>query len=131
MRILLDTHILIQWLADPSPLSPAQIHAIGQAGPDNPMLLSDISLWEIATLHSLGRIALDRPLREWLTDACSPPLVRCMRITPAVAAEVGRLPESFPRDPADRIIVSTTLLAGAVLLTNDSGIREAGVVDVL
>jgi PIN domain nuclease of toxin-antitoxin system len=85
---LLDTHILLWWFeagitwrtksADPSrrPARP-------------PLLVSDISLWEIATLTELGRIRLTLPLREWLEQATAPPLVRCDGISPAVAAELA------------------------------------------
>ena len=94
-------------------------------------MISDISLWEIATLVSLGRLALDRPLREWLEQAAAPPLVRRVDISPAVAAAVADLPDTFHRDPADRIIVATARVMGAVLLTNDSRIREAGIVQTV
>ena len=131
MKILLDTHILVFWLENETRLSVGQRHAFAQAGPDNPILLSDISLWEIATLYNLGRISLDRPIREWLTKASAPPLVRCAHITPAVAATVAELPNDFPRDPADRIIVSTAILHGAVLLTNDERIKRSDLVETL
>lgn len=51
-----------------------------------------------------------------------------MGISPAVAAEVARLPDSFHRDPADRIIVATAMVLGAALLTNDRRIRDAALV---
>lgn len=60
--------------------------------------------------------------------AGAPPLVNRVGISPAVAAEVARLPDSFRRDPADRIIVATAMVLGAVLLTNDRRIREAALV---
>jgi PIN domain nuclease of toxin-antitoxin system len=93
--------------------------------------ISNISLWEIATLNSLGRIDLDLPLRDWLERATAPPLVRRAGITPAIAAEVAALPDTFHRDPADRIIVSTARVMGATLLTRDQRIRDAGIVQVL
>ena len=128
MRILLDTHVLLFWLAGAQELSPAQRHAIAQAGPEEPILVCGISLWEIATLHDLGRMRLDRPLREWLERATAPPLVRIVPITPAVAARVAELPDSFHRDPADRIIVSAAIVSGAVLLTRDRRIIESGLI---
>ena len=81
--------------------------------------MSDISLWEVATLHSLGRIRLAVPLREWLDKAAAPPLVQRHGISPAIAAEVAALPDSFHRDPADRILVATARVLGATLLTQD------------
>lgn len=93
--------------------------------------MSDISLWEIATLVELRRIRLRLPLRDWLEAATAPPLVRRISISPAVAAEVAALPDSFHRDPADRIIVASTLVSGATLLTHDRRIIGSGLVDTL
>lgn len=78
-----------------------------------------------------GRIDLDLPLRDWLERATAPPLVQRTSITPAVAAEVAVLPDSFHRDPADRIIVSTARVLGATLLTRDRRIIDAKLVPVL
>jgi PIN domain nuclease of toxin-antitoxin system len=131
MRALLDTHILVQWVSSPELLSPAQRHALDAASVSFPVMVSDISLWEIATLVSLGQLALDRPLREWLERAAAPPLVRRLGISPAVAAAVADLPGTFHRDPADRIIVATARVVGAALLTNDARIRDAGIVQTV
>lgn len=124
---LLDTHILIWWLDQSARLSLAQQEVLSAAGPDSPLLVSDITLWEIATLHSLGRIRLSLPLRDWLDRAVAPPLVRRHGISPAVAADVAALPESFHRDPVDRIIVATARVLGATLLTQDRRIVDAGI----
>ena len=93
--------------------------------------MSDISLWEVATLYSLGRIRLAVPLREWLDKATAPPLVRRFGISPAIAAEVATLPDSFHRDPADRILVATARVLGATLLTQDRRIVNAALADTL
>ena len=65
MTALLDTHILIWWLNGSNRLSPAQQQVVASASAEAPLLVSDISLWEVATLHSLGRIQLTIPLRAW------------------------------------------------------------------
>ena len=131
MKALLDTHVLIWWLNDRTRLSPAQREVVGSVGPEAPLLVSDISLWEVATLHGLGRIRLALPLREWLDKAVAPPLVRRHGISPAVAAEVAALPDSFHRDPADRILVATARVLGATLLTQDRRIVDAALADTL
>lgn len=131
MTALLDTHILIGWLNDVSRLSPEQREVIESAGADSPLLVSDISLWEVATLYDLGRIRLTVPLREWLAKAVAPPLVRRQGISPAIATELAALPDSFHRDPADRILVATARVFGATLLTHDRRIVEASLVETL
>lgn len=131
MSVLLDTHVLLFWLGGDLRLTSAQAGAIEAASADEPLLVSDISLWEVATLLSLGRIRLQRPLRDWLETAVAPPLVRRMSISPAVAAEVAQLPSSFHRDPADRIIVATARVAGAVVATSDGRIVDSGLVETV
>ncbi len=131
MNALLDTHILLWWHGDRDRLSRGQQQVIADADADAPLLVSDISLWEVAMLHGLGRIRLSIPLREWLEKAVAPPLVQRHGISPAVAAELASLPESFHRDPADRILVATARVFGATLLTRDRRIVEAALVDTL
>ena len=131
MKALLDTHILLWWHGDRDRLSREQQDVIAGAGADSPLEVSDISLWEVAMLYSLGRVRLTIPLREWLDKAVAAPLVRRHGISPAVAAELASLPDSFHRDPADRILVATARVLGATLLTRDRRIAEARLVDTL
>ena len=131
MTALLDTHVLIWWLSDRMQLSLRQREVVEAATPDGPVFVSDISLWEVAMLASLGRIRLALPLREWLDKAVAPPLVRRQGISPAVATEVAALPDSFHRDPADRILVATARVLGATLLTNDRRIVDASLTPTL
>ncbi len=131
MRALLDTHILLYWFTAAPRLSPAQESLIQSASPAEPLWVSDISLWEIATLFSLGRIRLYLPLRDWLEAATAPPLVQRLGISPAVATAVADLPDSFHRDPGDRIIVASAQVLGATLLTHDQRIIDAAVVPTL
>ena len=117
MKALLDTHVLLWWHGDRGRLSREQRDVIAAAGADSPLEVSDISLWEVAMLYSLGRIRLTIPLREWLDKAVAAPLVRRHGISPAVAA--------------DRILVATARVLGATLLTRDRRIAEAELVDTL
>jgi PIN domain nuclease of toxin-antitoxin system len=131
VKHLLDTHILLWWFSRDARLRRSHERAIKAAGPADPLWVSEITLWEIATLYELGRIRLQLPLRDWLEAATAPPLVRRMGITPAVAAEVAALPPMFHRDPADRIIVATARVLGATLLTQDRLILKSGLAATL
>jgi PIN domain nuclease of toxin-antitoxin system len=131
VKFFLDTHVLLWWLDKSPRLSRRQIGVLRSAREDQPLWVSDISLWEIATLSRLGRLRLHLPVREFLERAVAPPLVQCLRITAAVAAEVASLPDAFSRDPADRIIVASARVLGATLLTRDLRIIDAGLVPTL
>lgn len=131
MKYLLDTHILLWWLEGSDKLSPNQQAAIDTVSPHRPLLVADISLWEIATLWELGRIKFTIPLRDWLEKAVSPPLISVCAISAAIANEVAALPSSFHRDPADRLIVATARVHGATLITSDGKIVSAGIVPTI
>ena len=131
MKTLLDTQILVWWLQGDDRLPARCRRVIAKAGPEAPLLVSEISLWEIATLCDLGRLRVSLPLRDWLETAAAPPLVRRCGISPAIAAEVAALPKSFHRDPADRILVATARVLGATLLTVDEKIIDAKIVPTL
>ena len=131
MKALLDTHILLYWLGADKRLLGRQKKVLEQASPENPLWVSDITLWEIATLYDLKRLSLPLPLRDWLEAATAPPLIQRVGISPAIAAAVAALPPSFHRDPADRILIASAQLLGATLLTRDARLIQSGLVPTL
>jgi PIN domain nuclease of toxin-antitoxin system len=116
---LLDTHAWIWYAGDQSHLDRAELGALDGFDFENRPLLSDFSLWEIATLVSLGRLTLDRPLDQWLSLAARPAVVRIFPFSVAVAVELAGLPDTFHRDPADRAIVATARALGLPVLTRE------------
>ena len=130
MTWVLDTHVLIWWVGGSDRLSKRHSGILAGVSADEPAVVSDISLWEIATLRRLGKITLDLPLRDWLDSAVAPPLVRRFGITTAVAAASAEFSDEFPGDPADRLIAATARVLGATLLTADRRIIASGEVEV-
>jgi PIN domain nuclease of toxin-antitoxin system len=122
---LLDTHAWIWWIAQDARLGAKAIAVLDALPPDRRPFLCDISLWEVATLVDLGRLELDVPLDEWLEAAAHPRSVQLVSISPRVAAEAARLPETFHRDPADRVIVATSRAQRIPVLTHDDRIRRS------
>jgi PIN domain nuclease of toxin-antitoxin system len=116
---LLDTHAWIWWIDQDPRLGARTIAALDSLPRDARPFLCDISLWEVAMLAERGRIALDLPLAEWLDAAAHPRSVQLLSITPPVAAAVAALPDTFHRDPADRLIVATSRTLGIPLLSHD------------
>jgi len=131
MIYLADTHVILWWAHGDRRLPKSHARVFQRARADSPVLVSDISLWEIAMLVEQERVRLDRPLRDWLETATAAPLVQRVGVAPAVAAETARLPSTFHRDPADRILVATARVHGATLLTVDQRIIGAAIVPTL
>ena len=105
-------------LEDPR-LPESHRHALDSLPPDQRPFLADISLWEASLLFAKGRLVLDQDIEFWLEIAASPSVVTLCPITTSVAAEMGRLPDNFHQDPADRLIVATARSLKIPLATQD------------
>jgi PIN domain nuclease of toxin-antitoxin system len=116
---LLDTHAWVWWVEQDARLGTKAIAVLDALPAHRRPFLSDISLWEVATLVERGRLVLDVPLEEWLEAAAHTRSVRLLPVSTRVAAEIARLPDTFHRDPADRIIVATSRVHRMPLLTHD------------
>ena len=127
---LLDTHAWVWWVIGDSRLSAKHRDALDALPLDDRPRLATISLWEVSMLVSLGRLRLDVLLDAWLADAASPRTVRLIAISPRIACEVADLPDSFHRDPADRIIISTSRIHKLPLLTYDKRMRDSNLAEL-
>jgi len=122
--ILLDTHVLLWWVNDPTTLSKPALKAIDTAAKSNKVYVSSISSWEIALLVERGRLRLALDVRDWICRCEALPFLNFVPVSNAIAIESVRLP-GFPHpDPADRIIAATALSLGAVLVTKDDKLRS-------
>lgn len=120
MNVLLDTHVVIWWQAGGDRLSSAAVEAIDQA---EELLISPLTSWEIATLHRLGRIGLDRDPRQWIADLLGGERIASAPLTPAAAAWAGSLPETFGGDPIDRLLYATARDLRVPLISKDERLR--------
>ena len=71
-----------------------------------------------------NRVALAMDLDEWLAAVQSIDGITLMPITPQLAVQSVRLPGSFHKDPADRMIVALAREQNAVLISADDKIRQ-------
>ena len=128
--ILVDTHVVV-WLAfDQDQLSRKARTAIDDARRNAAGLaISDITLLELATLASKGRIHLQISLESFLQEVESRFVV--LPISGRACARAMSLPAAYPKDPADRIIGATALVEGLSLLTADRAIRRSRAVQTI
>jgi PIN domain nuclease of toxin-antitoxin system len=122
--ILVDTHVVV-WLAfDQEQLSRKARAAIDDARKKGDGLaISDITLLELATLVSKGRIQLAITLETFLQEVEARFVI--FPISGRACIRAFGLPSTYPRDPADRIIGATALVEGLPLLTADREIRRS------
>lgn len=120
--ILLDTHVWLWLLHDPSRLSSTAQILINQAEGENRILISVISVWEIAVKHSINKLQLPLPINQWLELAQKQPGTTIEPLSPLDAIESTRLPGDFHKDPSDRIIVAMARRYDITLITCDQKI---------
>lgn len=111
MRLLLDTHVLLWWLADHA-LSEDARAAI--ADPISEVAVSAASTWEISIKKALGKLTAPDDLEERLRLGGFTPLP--IRIDHATAA--GELPRHHD-DPFDRMLIAQAKIEGLTLVTRD------------
>lgn len=117
--VLLDSHVVHWWSAEPRRLSQAASRAVEQA---DELAVAAITWFELAWLAEHERIQLTIPVLTWLQQLAE--LVRTVGITPSVAVTAVSLPSSFPDDPADRLIYATAVEHGWRLVTKDRRLRN-------
>ena len=112
MSLLLDTHILLWWLADDSALPSLVRDAI--ASPVNEVLVSAATVWEIAIKKAVGRLEAPDDLLE-VIDASD---FATLPITPAHAIAAGSLPH-YHADPFDRMLIGQAQVEHLTLVSVD------------
>ena len=117
--VVLDSHVVHWWSAEPARISSAASKAIGDA---DELAVADISWFELAWLARRERIVVSIPITSWLARLATQ--VRTMPVTPAIANTAVGLPSSFPGDPADRLIYATAIENGWRLVTKDQRLRK-------
>jgi PIN domain nuclease of toxin-antitoxin system len=115
--IVLDTHIWIRYIDDPTSLPKPALDII--RGGREPVGISSISVWEVFMLERRGRLELRIPAALWVEKCERLALFHFVPVDNTIARLSVELPEPMHADPADRIIVATALSLGATLVTRD------------
>lgn len=119
MKLLLDTHLLLWWLADSPSLCAEARESI--RAPENPVFVSAASLWEIRLKESLGKLRLPPDFEEKVAAES----FESLPVTAAHAHRVASLPWHH-RDPFDRMLVAQAQVEGFTLLTADKTLSAYG-----
>ena len=122
--IVLDTQAWLWWMHDPAKLSKKAIAAIKEAEAAEGMLVSTISVWEVAIKNDLGKLDLPMEIFEWYRKASSYPHIVIELLSPLDVIASTQLPGDFHKDPADRMIVALARRYGAPLVASDKKIID-------
>ncbi len=116
MRVLLDTHAFLWWVADDPKLGKRVRRQIEAA--KTPCFLSVASCWEMAMKIGLGKLRLPEPLEKFVPDQLAANGIDLLPIEFLDAAAVAKLARHHG-DPFDRLIIAQALRNGLTIATAD------------
>lgn len=121
MRILLDTHIFLWFIAGDSKLDHFSRGLI--ENPDNGRYLSIASIWEITIKSSLGRLDVPLPVSALVREHVWANAIELLAITPEHLDVLHGLPYHH-KDPFDRVIIAQAIGEGMTLLAKDGAFGD-------
>ena len=125
MRLLLDTHALLWWLAGDKQLSATARWAIEDE--DNPVYVSSASAWEVATKHRIGKLPTVGPLaRDFAAEITRQGFLE-LPISLADGQQAGSLAGEH-KDPFDRMLIAQSKAHGLALISNEEVFDTYGVI---
>jgi len=120
VRLLLDTHAFLWWIAGDERLSPRASALIGDGS--NEVLVSAASAWEIVAKSRLGRVEVPTPVDRFFTAQLEANSFIPLPIQMRHALGLEALPDVH-RDPFDRILVAQAVAEELTLVSRDRVLR--------
>jgi PIN domain nuclease of toxin-antitoxin system len=124
VKLLLDTHAFLWLLFAPEKLSETAMAACQD--PENVLLLSVASLWEMQVKHQLGKLELDLPLSQIVGEQTAGGEFTLLPIEAKHVLALGELP-LYHHDPFDRLLMAQARTECAQLVTADRAIHDYAV----
>ena len=120
MKLLLDTHTFLWWDSEPEKLSQRALELC--QNPENILILSVASIWEMQIKIQLGKLKIKMPLSELIRQQQE----NGVGILPVEASHIFAV-ENLPnhhKDPFDRLLVAQAIVEDAVLVSADPLITQ-------
>ena len=124
MKLLLDTHTFIWWDSEPQRLSQQALNMCQD--PENVLLVSVASLWEMQIKLQLGKLKLNTPLGELVSGQQEINKIDILDVKLEHVLALGKLP-SHHKDPFDRLLLAQADIEEAILVSKDQIFTEYAV----
>lgn len=122
MNYLLDTHYMLWALTDTRKLSKKIKDEITH--PDNRILISTISFWEISLKASIGRLELVGFSPEDLPEACLQMGFDILSLGADESSSYHHLRATYHKDPFDRMLIWLAMQYDYTLISSDSHVKK-------
>jgi PIN domain nuclease of toxin-antitoxin system len=122
LNLLLDTHTLLWAIGDTGKLSEKAIQEI--KNPDNQVLVSAVSLWEIALKFAIGKLTVDFDIKD-IPEYCQMMNFELIPLEPTEALNSLQLPKKKNHnDPFDRMLIYQCIKNEYTLISSDAKIKS-------
>lgn len=122
MTCLLDTHYMLWTVANTKKLSKEIKEMI--TDPENTIVVSTISFWEVSLKYALGKIIITGFLPEDLPDACAQMGFFIEPLSPFDSSRYHQLTAGYHKDPFDKMLIWQAIRNNYTLISNDSQIEQ-------
>lgn len=129
--IVLDTCVILWDAIEPKKLSNKATQVIKTAYKHQAIVISDISLWEIAMLIQKKRVEINTTSSVFLNAYLKSRKIKVISITPEIAEQSVMLEPEINSDPADRLIAATSIIYNAKLVTHDNNLRKSKLIQTV
>lgn len=119
---LLDTHYLLWALVDTKKLSKKIKDII--VDPDNTIVVSSISFWEISLKYSLGKLEINGFTPEQLPQACTEVGFLIEPLSPIDSSSYHQLYPSYHKDPFDKMLIWQAICNRYTFISNDASVSK-------
>ena len=121
MKILLDTHTFLWWVADDPQISTNAKDII--SNPDNEVYFSVVSAWEIIIKVGTGKLSLSEPPETYILSRIASNQFEILPVQMSHILKIHSLP-TFNKEPIDRLLIAQSLVEDLSLITVDRAIGQ-------
>ena len=115
MKYLIDTQILLWIFSHPNKLTKKVAEIVKK--PQNELLVSTVSFWEIAIKYSLNKLTLPFPIDDLPQETLANDIA-LLPIRVDHLLNVATLPHHH-KDPFDRLIISQAMIENLTIISSD------------
>jgi PIN domain nuclease of toxin-antitoxin system len=116
LKVILDTHAFLWWIADSDRLSRRAREILGESG--NTLFLSAASAWEIVLKQQIGKLKLPQPAGKYIPSQLAMNRIDTLPISLSHTLRLADLPLHH-RDPFDRILIAQSIVERMPIVTAD------------
>ena len=116
MKLLFDTHTFMWWDSDLDKL-PQHVQNLC-FHPENQLVLSIVSVWEMQIKVQIGKLDLGKPLAEVIANQRKTNQIQLLPVYYDHVLELNNLP-LYHKDPFDRLLIAQARVEGMVILSRD------------